>query len=138
MSKYYKSISPRFPQELIVADCNLTAKPQLKGLKHVPIHGILIQVNSPLSSAFDMIFVTRFVPFWRGLVSSNQLAALEMVLWLTLLQAVLDEEPSGVFTLGGMNASLFQGNIEFLPIAGLLTLSFRLLGGVSGVSLFPP
>ncbi|KAJ7625461.1 aspartic peptidase domain-containing protein [Mycena rosella] len=94
-------------------------------------------VSGIMGLAFDAISSTRSVPFWRGLVSSNQLATPEMAFWLTRFRGqrgVQDEEPGGAFTLGGTNATLFQGDIEFLPMAGSSTPSFWLLG-VSAVTV---
>ena len=66
---------------------------------------------------FSAIAVTRSTPFWQAL--GSQLAVSEMAFYLTRFQDdpnAKDEEPGGVFTLGGVNSTLFSGDIEFLPI----------------------
>ncbi|KAJ7257963.1 aspartic peptidase domain-containing protein [Mycena haematopus] len=77
-------------------------------------------VSGMMGLAFSAISTTKTVPFWQGLISSNQLAAPEMAFWLTrfLDTNFQEEEPGGSFTLGGTNSSLYQGDIEFLPLAG--------------------
>ncbi|EDR06999.1 uncharacterized protein LACBIDRAFT_299501 [Laccaria bicolor S238N-H82] len=63
--------------------------------------------------AFPAIVSTKSTPFWQPLGS----------------QLAKDEEPGGVFTLGGTNLTLFTGEIDFLnmpsgtPTFWLLTMS---------------
>jgi cathepsin D len=80
--------------------------------------------------AFSAIASTRSTPFWQAL--GSQLSASEMAFYLTRFKDdsnAKDEEPGGVFTLGGTNSSLFTGDIEFLnmpsgtPTFWLLTMS---------------
>ncbi|KAJ6625352.1 aspartyl protease [Mycena sp. CBHHK59/15] len=88
-------------------------------------------VSGIMGLAFGAIASTQAVPFWQSLISSNQLAAPEMAFWLTRFRGannVQVEEPGGSFTLGGTNASLFTGDIEFLDMAGPSTPTFWLLG----------
>ncbi|KAJ7090940.1 aspartic peptidase A1 [Mycena belliarum] len=90
-------------------------------------------VSGIMGLAFGAISSTRSVPFWQGLIADRQLSAPEMSFWLTRFRGkrgVREEEPGGAFTLGGRNASLFQGDIEFID-AG--QASFWLLG-LSGVT----
>jgi len=86
-------------------------------------------VSGIMGLAFGAISSTGAVPFWQALISSNQLAAPEMAFWLTRFRGTkfADEEPGGSFTLGGTNASLFQGDIEFLSMAGPSPSTFWLL-----------
>ncbi|KAJ6568774.1 aspartic peptidase domain-containing protein [Mycena capillaripes] len=97
-------------------------------------------VSGMMGLAFGTISSTKAVPFWQGLILSNQLAAPEMAFWLTrfLDTEFQEEEPGGSFTLGGINSSLYQGDIEFLPLAGpsqptywLLNLSAVIVQGQS-------
>ncbi|KAF8128311.1 aspartic peptidase domain-containing protein [Mycena galopus ATCC 62051] len=98
-------------------------------------------VSGIMGLAFGAISSTGAIPFWNALITDNQLAAPEMAFWLTRFRGTnfKDEEPGGSFTLGGTNASLFQGDIEFLPMAGPSQPSFWLLGvseiNVQGQSL---
>jgi cathepsin D len=91
-------------------------------------------VSGIMGLAFSAIASTGATPFWQGL--GNQLATPEMAFWLTRFRGTkfADEEPGGSFTLGGTNASLFQGDIEFLPMAGPSQPTFWLLG-VSAVTV---
>jgi cathepsin D len=80
--------------------------------------------------AFSAIAATRSTPFWQAL--GSQLAAPEIAFYLTRFNndsSAKEEEPGGVFTLGGTNSTLFTGDIEFLnmpsgtPTYWLLTMS---------------
>ncbi|KAK7001303.1 acid protease [Favolaschia claudopus] len=93
-------------------------------------------VSGIMGLAFGAISSTGATPFWQGLANSNQLTAAEMGFWLTRFRGsrFKEEEPGGSFTLGGTNSSLFQGEIEFLPMAGPSQPSFWLLG-VSAITV---
>jgi cathepsin D len=78
--------------------------------------GLLFGSDSGIMGlAFSAISSTRSTPFWRAL--GSQLSASVMAFYLTRFKDDLgakDEEPGGVFTLGGTNSTLFTGDIEFL------------------------
>ncbi|KAF9010681.1 aspartic peptidase domain-containing protein [Cyathus striatus] len=89
-------------------------------------------VSGIMGLAFDTIASTRATPFWQALAEGNQFSSQEMSFWLTRFRndpQATDEEPGGVFTLGGTNSSLFTSDIEFLNMPGtqqtfwLLTMS---------------
>ncbi|THU83470.1 aspartyl protease [Dendrothele bispora CBS 962.96] len=85
-------------------------------------------VSGIMGLAFSSLSSTESTPFWEALANNNQLTDQEMGFWLTRFrgsQQVAEEEPGGVFTLGGVNNTLFTGDIEFLPTTG--TPSFWLL-----------
>jgi cathepsin D len=91
-----------------------------------------------LGLAFSAIASTHSTPFWQAL--GSQLSASEMAFYLTRFNddsSAKDEEPGGVFTLGGTNSSLFTGDIEFLnmpsgtPTFWLLTMSAITVQGQS-------
>ncbi|KAJ7782498.1 acid protease [Mycena maculata] len=86
-------------------------------------------VSGIMGLAFGAISSTQTVPFWQGLISSNQLASPVMSFWLSRFRGTkfAEEEPGGAFTLGGTNASLFTGNIDFRPMSGGSTPTFWLL-----------
>ena len=66
--------------------------------------------------AFQGIANTQAVPFWQALVNENALTNPEFSFFLTRFvndPNAQNEEPGGVFTLGGTNTTLFQGNIDF-------------------------
>jgi cathepsin D len=93
--------------------------------------GFLIgSASGIMGLAFPAITATRSTPFWRAL--GSQLAAPEMAFYLTRFNddpSAQEEEPGGVFTLGGVNSTLFTGDIEYLPMPSgtptywLLTMS---------------
>ena len=77
-------------------------------------------VSGILGLAWSTIAKTEVDPFWEHLFNSGQLDAPEMSFWMTRFRDVVDardNEPGGVFTLGGRNTSLFSGEVEFLPLA---------------------
>ncbi|KAJ7233903.1 aspartic peptidase A1 [Mycena rebaudengoi] len=87
-------------------------------------------VSGIMGLAFGAIASTRAQPFWQSLIASKQLESPEMAFWMTRFRGTRgaqEEEPGGAFTLGGTNSSLFQGEIEFLDMAGDSTPSFWLL-----------
>ncbi|KAJ8507992.1 hypothetical protein ONZ45_g9695 [Pleurotus djamor] len=91
-------------------------------------------VSGILGLAFGAISSTRSTPFWMNLLnnqdSANRLAQPEMSFYLHRLRGVPGvqlEQAGGSFTLGGRNTSLFQGEVEFLPLTGGSTRTFWLL-----------
>jgi len=72
-----------------------------------------------LGLAFDTIANTGATPFWQTLAQTNQFTTPEMSFWLNRLlnvQNAQNEQFGGVFTLGGQNQTLYQGDVEFLPL----------------------
>jgi cathepsin D len=66
--------------------------------------------------AFQGIAVTGAVPFWQALISNNFLTSPEFSFFFTRFvndSSAVQEEPGGVFTLGGTNSTLYQGTIDF-------------------------
>jgi cathepsin D len=70
-----------------------------------------------LGLAFQALAKTRAVPFWLALQNDNQLASPEFSFFLSRnegraasLSAI---NPGGALTLGGRNATLFQGDVDF-------------------------
>lgn len=89
-------------------------------------------VSGIMGLAFSAIASTGATPFWQTLIANNQLSSPEMSFWLTRSSSTNTQDVSGgVFTLGGTNASLFSGTVEFLdmptttPTFWLLTLSSK-------------
>ena len=80
--------------------------------------------------AFEALASTQSVPFWQALINANQLALPEMSFFLTRQitnSHAADDEPGGIFTLGGTNSTLFTGDIEFLDMPALTQPTFWLL-----------
>jgi cathepsin D len=74
------------------------------------------ELNGIMGLAFQGIANTGALPFWQGLINQNLLTKPEFSFFLTRFVNATNaknEEPGGVFTLGGTNATLFQGNIDF-------------------------
>ncbi|GLB45046.1 putative peptidase A1 family protein [Lyophyllum shimeji] len=86
-------------------------------------------VSGIMGLAFSTIASTQSTPFWQTLATNGQLTNPEMSFWMTRFRndpTATEEEPGGVFTLGGTNSSLFTGDIEFLDMP-VKTPSFWLL-----------
>jgi cathepsin D len=97
------------------------------------IHALLLVVtNTTLSGhlgtnasgimglAFSPVSKTNSVPFWQNLFNSNQLSQPLMSFWLTRYVNVTGArqyEYGGELTLGGTNASLYVGDIEYQNLA---------------------
>lgn len=95
-------------------------------------------VSGILGLAFSTIASTRSVPFWEALLNANQLASPEMGFWLTRFndqRNAAEEEVGGVFTLGGVNSTLYTGEIEFLNMPAQSQPTFWLL---NLQSVYPP
>ena len=93
-------------------------------------HGFLQgSASGIIGLAFSAITATYSTPFWQAL--GSQLAVPEMAFYLTRFNDDANatvEEPGGVFTLGGVNSTLFTGDIEFLNITSIFgTPTFWLL-----------
>ena len=73
-------------------------------------------IESPASGimglAFSAISAMGSTPFWQAL--GSQLAAPEMAFYLA--RSGNDASGGGVFTLGGIDSTLFSGNIEYLAM----------------------
>lgn len=80
--------------------------------------------------AFQTIAQSQATPFWQALANGNSFSSPEMGFFLTRFngdQNAQTLEPGGAFTLGGTNASLFTGDIDFVNIPSGVTPSFWLL-----------
>jgi hypothetical protein len=87
--------------------------------------------------AFDTISSTQSTPFWQTLSQSGQLANQEMGFWLTRAgksQGQNNVVPGGVFTLGGVNSTFINGDIDFVDMPAGTQPSFWLLS-MSGTYL---
>ncbi|KAJ7114926.1 aspartic peptidase domain-containing protein [Mycena epipterygia] len=90
-------------------------------------------VSGLIGLAFQDLAETAALPFWQGLIKTNQLSSPEMAFQLTRSQSASDV-PGGTFTLGGTNSSLFTGDIEFLDlVSSSLPTLWQL--SVSGVTV---
>jgi cathepsin D len=66
--------------------------------------------------AFQGVSVTGAVPFWQALINQNSFTNPEFSVFFTRFvnnPTAQTEEPGGTLTLGGTNATLFQGDIDF-------------------------
>jgi cathepsin D len=76
-----------------------------------------VAASGIMGLGFSALSSTRSTPFWQAL--GSQLAAPEMAFYFTRFKddsSARQEEPGGVFTLGGVDPALFTGSIEFLPM----------------------
>ena len=69
--------------------------------------------------AFPGIAYTGVTPFWQTLVDAGLLTKPEFSFFITRFihdpSAKGQEEPGGIFTLGGTNSSFFDGTPDFRP-----------------------
>ena len=89
------------------------------------------QASGIMGLAFEALASTESTPFWQVLLNNNQLASPEMAFWLTREldnRNAKELEFGGEFTLGGVNQTLFTGDIEFINMPALRTQTFWLLG----------
>ncbi len=98
------------------------------------------ETSGIMGLAFQALASTRAIPFWEALTSAGQLNSPEFSFFLTRFiddANASDEEPGGVFTLGGANNTLFTGDIEFLNIQnnGVIQQNTFWLLPVTGESL---
>ena len=88
---------------------------------------LLVGTNAgSMGLAFDTIAATESTPFWQVLAAGGVLSTPEMSFWIAreLSNPNAPKETfGGIFTLGGQNQSLYQGDVEFLPI---VTISGKL------------
>ncbi|KJA26704.1 hypothetical protein HYPSUDRAFT_132772 [Hypholoma sublateritium FD-334 SS-4] len=83
------------------------------------------EISGLMGLAFVGLAQTGATPFWQALIDMNQLIAPEMAFFVsrsTDPSAV--DVPGGTFTLGGTNAALFTGDIEFMDLATTSTPTF--------------
>lgn len=103
----------------------------------IPTNLLQGSVSGVLGLAFQGVLSQQGPPFWKALVSDDQLTSGEMSFWLSRFagtSGVQEEEPAGgAFTLGGSNTSYYSGEIEFLNAAGSLTSPTYWMLSVSGV-----
>ncbi|KAJ6533160.1 aspartic peptidase domain-containing protein [Mycena capillaripes] len=78
-------------------------------------------ISGVLGLTYGSVFSGDGTSFLQSLLSNGELGSGEMSFWLNRLAGTGDaqqEAPGGAFTLGGTNASLYSGDIEFLTAAG--------------------
>ena len=93
------------------------------------------ELNGIMGLAFEGIANTQAVPFWQALINNNLLTSPEFSFFITRFvndQSAKPEEPGGVLTMGGINSTLYQGNIDFQPFTPGATGGSFWLQTVSG------
>jgi cathepsin D len=91
--------------------------------------------------AFQGVAATGAVPFWQALINQNLLTSPEFSIFFTRFvnnPSAKIEEPGGTLTLGGTNAALFQGKIDFqsfTPPAGGSTYWLQNISSTSCTSI---
>ncbi|KAJ7057404.1 aspartic peptidase domain-containing protein, partial [Mycena amicta] len=71
------------------------------------------------------------IPFWQSILLLNQLAEAQFSFWLGRITGdpLADaDQPAGTFVFGGVNESLYTGDVEFLPSAGRVALAMTING----------
>lgn len=83
------------------------------------------EISGLMGLAFVGLAQTGATPFWQALVDTNQLIAPEMAFFVSRSTDPSTEDvPGGTLTLGGTNAELFTGDIEFMDLATTSTPTF--------------
>lgn len=121
--------------EDIVSMGSFTVNPQTFLVVEDMTANLLDQDSSGIIGlAFQNLASTQAVPFWLALTNAGQFASPEFSFFLTRFIHDANAqvaEPGGIFTLGGVNDTLFTGDIEYLPLAQTTDVSdgtFWLLG----------
>ncbi|KAJ7894268.1 aspartic peptidase domain-containing protein, partial [Mycena olivaceomarginata] len=109
--------------------------------------GLPDSVSGVLGLAFGATREATAAPLWKTLIAANGAAAPEMGFWLSRDLAAdngSEQESVGEFTFGGVNSSLYSGDIEFLSLAagsaalGSWTLEISAITvGTKAVSITP-
>ncbi|KZT71687.1 acid protease, partial [Daedalea quercina L-15889] len=84
-------------------------------------------VTGIMGLAFQSLAATGAVPFWQALVSQGSLSNPEFAFYLTRFisdETALAEEPGGTFTIGGVNGSLYSGDIAYYSLADASSPSY--------------
>ncbi|CAE6470622.1 unnamed protein product [Rhizoctonia solani] len=95
-----------------------TVQNQVMGLVN-QTSGALLNGNSAglLGLAFQALSNTQSVPFWEALIAGGSWSQPLMSFWMTRftnVSTVRNEEYGGEFRMGGLNASLYTGEIEYI------------------------
>ncbi|KAI9453773.1 acid protease [Lactarius psammicola] len=88
--------------------------------------------------AFQGIASSTALPFWQALVNNNLLTNPEFSFFITRFldnPSAQDEEPGGVLTLGGTNATLYQGDIDFRSFTSPIRGGSFWLQTVTGITV---
>ncbi|KAK7002213.1 acid protease [Favolaschia claudopus] len=81
-------------------------------------------LTSPVAGLLGLAFSglsQTGTPFWQALMTSNQASSQQMGLWLSRFidkSNPAKEESGGAFTFGGVNPSLYSGDIEYRSLTG--------------------
>lgn len=98
-----------------------------------PFLGFL-QTSGALGLAFAGNAHTTNTPVWQAALA--QAPSPEFAIWLRRTKGAKSagtKGPGGVFTLGGVNASLFSGDVEYLNVTGPEDSFWQLnISGVGG------
>lgn len=88
-------------------------------------------VTGILGLAFQSLAATGAVPLWAQLIADGKLNNPEFGFYLTRFvndESAEDEEPGGTFTLGGVNGSLYSGDISYYDLADASSPTYWTLG----------
>lgn len=94
-------------------------------------------VTGIMGLAFQSLAATGAVPFWQALISQGSLSNPEFAFYLTRFvddESAAEEEPGGTFTIGGVNGSLYSGDITYYDLADTSSPTYWTLT-ISGINV---
>ncbi|KAJ7148036.1 aspartic peptidase domain-containing protein [Mycena crocata] len=78
-------------------------------------------ISGILGLAFAATGETTATPFWKALMTAGGISTPQMGFWLSRTveteNGSSEEESAGAFTFGGVNSSLYSGDVDFLGLA---------------------
>ncbi|TFY53179.1 hypothetical protein EVJ58_g9594 [Rhodofomes roseus] len=90
-----------------------------------------------VSLAGRRLAATGAVPFWQALISQGSLSNPEFAFYLTRFvddESAETEEPGGTFTIGGVNGSLYSGDITYYDLTDSTSPTYWTLT-ISGITV---
>ncbi|KAH9839095.1 acid protease [Rhodofomes roseus] len=94
-------------------------------------------VTGIMGLAFQSLAATGAVPFWQALISQGSLSNPEFAFYLTRFvddESAETEEPGGTFTIGGVNGSLYSGDITYYDLTDSTSPTYWTLT-ISGITV---
>lgn len=101
----------------------------LVAVSNVPSNLLNDSLSGIMGLGFQPLSSLQTTPFWQVLYEQNKLSSPVFSFYIERYVndvQQINAAPGGIFTLGGANTSLYQGNIEFIGMPNGTTPSFWL------------